>query len=243
MTTQCPTLTSNNCTHPDVSIENSPVSSYVASVSSGFSCLGSILIVVTFYAVKHMRTGTRKIITFLALADFVSAAGYIVGSVNFLMHYNKTESKECQVFEDIICVAQATITSWSSLVSLLWTAILYNRLLLPHLCLPLYFFTGCLPTQASLSHCSLGVPFIHRHTSSGYWPFGLCILCCCKLVFSEKHWFWTWFEGNKDHHYSFQRKVVGAVSIHDNQYPFHPCDLVCCKGMPTHTGYVLYREF
>ena len=119
---QCPV--SNNCTSPDlVSIENGPVPSYVAIVSSGFSCLGSILIVVTFFALKEMRSGAQKIITFLALADFVSAAGYIVGSINFLIHYNKTGSKDCQVFEDI-CVAQATFTSWSMLTSFLWTTIL-----------------------------------------------------------------------------------------------------------------------
>ena len=141
---QCPI--SNNCTHPDVSIENGPVPSYVAIVSSGFSCLGSILIVVTFFALKDMRSGAQKIITFLALADFVSAAGYIVGSVNFLTHYNKTELKECRVFEDI-CVAQATFTSWSSLVSFLWTAILafyfyliivYRRVQVAARLMPLY---------------------------------------------------------------------------------------------------------
>ena len=119
---QCPV--SNNCTSSDlVSIENGPVPSYVAIVSSGFSCLGSILIVVTFFVLKEMRSGAQKIITFLALADFVSAAGYIVGSVNFLTHYNKTGPKDCQVFEDI-CEAQATFTSWFLLVSFLWTTIL-----------------------------------------------------------------------------------------------------------------------
>ena len=141
---QCPV--SNNCIHPDVSIENGPIPSYVAIVSSGFSCLGSILIVVTFFALKDMRSGAQKIITFLALADFVSAAGYIVGSANFLTHYNKTEPKECRVFEDI-CVAQATFTSWSSLVSFLWTAILafyfyliivYRRVQVAARLMPLY---------------------------------------------------------------------------------------------------------
>ena len=141
---QCPTT--RNCTHPYVSIENGPIPSYVAIVSSGFSCLGSILIVVTFFALKDMRSGAQKIITFLALADFVSAAGYIVGSVNFLTHYNKTEHKECQVFKDI-CETQATITSWSSLVSFLWTAILafyfyliivYRRVQVAARLMPLY---------------------------------------------------------------------------------------------------------
>ena len=140
----CPV--SLSCTPPDVSIENGPIPSYVAIVSSGFSCLGSILIVVTFFVLKDMRSGAQKIITFLALADFVSAAGYIVGSSNFLIHFNKTDHKECQVFQDI-CVTQATFTSWSSLVSFLWTAILafyfylimvYRRVQVAARLMPLY---------------------------------------------------------------------------------------------------------
>ena len=135
-----------NCTPPRVSMENGLVPSYVAIVSSGFSCLGSILIVVTFFALKDMRSGAQKIITFLAIADFVSAAGYIVGSVNFLTHFNKTDHKQCQVFQDL-CVAQATFTSWSSLVSFLWTAILafyfyliivYRRVQVAARLMPLY---------------------------------------------------------------------------------------------------------
>lgn len=140
----CPV--SFNCGSSRVSIENGLVPSYVAIVSSGFSCLGSILIVITFFALKDMRSGAQKIITFLALADFVSAAGYIVGSTNFLTHFNKTDSKECQVFQDL-CVAQATFTSWSSLVSFLWTAILafyfyliivYKRVQVAARLMPLY---------------------------------------------------------------------------------------------------------
>ena len=97
---QCPVVT--NCVSgSDVSIENGPIPSYVAIVSSGFSCLGSILIVVTFFALKDMRTGAQIIVTCLALADLISAVGYIVGSANFPTHYNKTGYKECQVFEDI----------------------------------------------------------------------------------------------------------------------------------------------
>ena len=62
---QCPA--SNDCTHSDISIENDPLPSYVAIISSGFSCLGSILIVVTFFVLKDMRTGAQKITLFLLL--------------------------------------------------------------------------------------------------------------------------------------------------------------------------------
>ena len=144
-----------SCTPPDVSIENGPIPSYVAIVSSGFSYLGSVLIVVTFFALKNMRSGAQKIITFLSLADFVSAAGYIVGSSNFLTHFNKTDHKECQVFQDI-CVTQATFTSWFMLTSFLWTVILafYFYLIIVYQCvavaarlMPLYHIVAWgLPT-------------------------------------------------------------------------------------------------
>ena len=135
-----------NCSADYVSVENGPIPSYVAIVSSGFSCLGSILIVVTYFALKDMRSGAQKIITFLAIADFVSAAGYIVGSANFLIHFNKTDKTACKVFQDL-CIAQATFTSWSSLVSFLWTAILafyfyliivYRRVQVAARLMPLY---------------------------------------------------------------------------------------------------------
>ena len=97
--------------------------SYVSIVSCSLSCMGSLLILLAFCLLKDLRTTTQKIITFLAIADFISAAGYIFGSVNFLTHFGKTDSSECQVFL-ILCKAQATITSWSSLVSFCWTVIL-----------------------------------------------------------------------------------------------------------------------
>ena len=97
--------------------------SYIAIASSSLSCLGSILIFVAFLALRDMRTGAQKIITFLALADFISAAGYIVGSSNFIMHFNVKDSHKCKVF-GTICEIQASITSWSSLSSFAWTLIL-----------------------------------------------------------------------------------------------------------------------
>lgn len=97
--------------------------SYVSLVSCSLSCLGSILILVTFCLLKDLRTTTQKIITFLAVADLISAIGYILGSINFLTHFEKRDSSDCNVFL-VLCKTQATITSWSSLVSFCWTVIL-----------------------------------------------------------------------------------------------------------------------
>ena len=94
-----------------------------------------------------MRTGTQKIITFLAIADFISAAGYIFGSINFLLHVDENNHHSCDVFQ-YLCRVQASITSWSSLCSFCWTLILafyfyvvivYNRKALACQLLPLYY--------------------------------------------------------------------------------------------------------
>ena len=136
-----------NCTEKGyVSFDIGRAPSYVAIVSSGLSCLGSFLVIATFLLLKDMRTGAQKIITFLAVADLISAAGYIFGSTNFLVHFDQTNNQSCLLFHDL-CRAQASITSWSSLCSFCWTLILafyfymvivYNRKALASRLLPLY---------------------------------------------------------------------------------------------------------
>ncbi len=103
-------------------IGNGP--SYTAITSSAFSCLGSILIVLAFIFFKDIRGGmAQRIITALAIADFVSAAGYIAGSINYIVHYNDRVKNDCTAFRTI-CQVQAFITTWSSMSSFAWTAIL-----------------------------------------------------------------------------------------------------------------------
>lgn len=120
----CPWTTGFNdtkCTPGFVSFDTGIAPSYVSIISCTFSCLGSILIVLTFFVLKDMRTGSQKIITLLALADLISAVGYIIGSSNYLQHRDLTS--DCGSFSQV-CVGQATVTTYSSLVSFLWTVIL-----------------------------------------------------------------------------------------------------------------------
>lgn len=99
---------------------------YISTVSCSASCIGSGLIVLTYLLWKDMRTGLRKIVTYLAIADFFTAAGYLLGNVNYF-HYNdrvvEDEVSACYLF-DTVCQIQAFVTSWSSLSSFVWTAIL-----------------------------------------------------------------------------------------------------------------------
>ena len=106
-----------NCTEKDyVSFDIGRVPSYVAIASSTLSCLGSFLIFATFLLLKDMRTGAQKIITFLAVADLISVASYIFGSINFLVHFDQNNKQSCDVFQTL-CWIQAAILSWSSLCS------------------------------------------------------------------------------------------------------------------------------
>lgn len=118
----CPWVIGNHtCGSGFVKFNTGTAPSYVAIVSCTFSCLGSLLIVLTFFILKDMRTGSQKIITFLAVADLISAVGYIIGSVNYLHH--RKSIGDCGDFVQV-CEGQATVTTYSSLVSFAWTVIL-----------------------------------------------------------------------------------------------------------------------
>ena len=95
----------------------------VSLVSCCLSCLGSLLIMATYAAWRDIRTGSRSIITFLAAADFVTAAGYIMGGANYLYRYHHRYSGTCELFLRV-CELQSFITSWSSLSSFVWTSVL-----------------------------------------------------------------------------------------------------------------------
>ena len=134
------------CSGGLVTFDIGPIPSYVAIASSSLSCLGSLLILVAYCVLRDMRTGAMKIITLLAVADLFSALGYIAGSINFLVHFDKRDDEECRVFQDL-CDSQAIITSWSSLCSFAWTFILafhfvmvivFKRVLLASKLIPVY---------------------------------------------------------------------------------------------------------
>lgn len=132
-----------NCSsHTDlVSFDLGKPPSYISITSSGLSCLGSILILFAYFSLKDIRTGAQKVITLLAIADFFTAFGYIIGSVNFLTHFNHSarSSDSCEVFTDI-CEVQSFITTWSTMCSYSWTCTL-----------AFYFFLTLVFDRASLA--------------------------------------------------------------------------------------------
>ena len=98
--------------------------SVVSIVSSSLSVLSSLLIIYTYVRWKDLRTGSRSIITFLAIADLVTASGYVMGAANYISHFGKREGSEaCKVFQTL-CEIQSFLTSTSSLSSFVWTSVL-----------------------------------------------------------------------------------------------------------------------
>lgn len=70
---------------------------------------------------KDIRTGSRKIITYLSIADFFTAFGYIIGSLNYLINFDKRAA--CSNF-NTVCQIQSFITTASSMSSFVWTTAL-----------------------------------------------------------------------------------------------------------------------
>ena len=118
----CPgvfTSCSRNLTNFSIGV----IPTYFSIVSCSLSCLGSLLIVVAYITLRDIRTGSQKVITLLAIADFFTAFGYLIAAGNFLAHFNETDEHKCDVFQTV-CEVQSFITTWSSLCSFSWTCAL-----------------------------------------------------------------------------------------------------------------------
>ena len=112
---ECPK--SFECESPDVSLDVGRVPSYISIVSSAFSCLGSLLIIVAYAVVKDRRRGVQTMVAQLAVADFILASGFIMGAVNFLLSYNRNDVEDaCKNFQ-AVCKVQSLITTWTSITS------------------------------------------------------------------------------------------------------------------------------
>ena len=169
------------CSGNRTSFDIGRIPSYIAITSSCFSCLGSLLIIFVYLTLKDMRTGAQKIITLLAIADFFTASGHIVGSTNYLVHFNDTNQKSCGVFE-IICEIQSFVSTWSSMCSYCWTCILafyfllvlvYNKASLAGRLIPLYNII------AWLSPLTIVIPLLATG-KLGYAPYAASTWCFIK---------------------------------------------------------------
>ena len=99
-------------------------------VSSTMSAVGALLTIIPYVIWKDLRTVIRRIITFLAIADFLTALSYLMGTINYITHnYKQSQSGSavdlvaCKQFYTI-CQIQSFLSCWFSVSSFLWTGIL-----------------------------------------------------------------------------------------------------------------------
>eukprot|EP00118_Oscarella_pearsei_P029152 m.3790 g.3790 ORF g.3790 m.3790 type:complete len:407 (+) comp9814_c0_seq1:84-1304(+) len=102
---------------------------YLAVVSSCLSIVGTLLIIGTFLVWRDIRSHTRRILVYISIADFVTAAGYLVGIAGT---FNTMKTRDHFLYrkKHVGCEVQSWFTTTSSMVSFLWTDVLAISLLL-----------------------------------------------------------------------------------------------------------------
>jgi len=123
---ECPRYLQCNDNKSSIALGGGPA--IVSITSSTLSCLGSLLIVYTYLRWRDVKSVSRRVITFLAIADFFTAFGYVLGSSNYLVYfalnYNEPGTEYgCPAFVNI-CEIQSYLTTWSSISSFVWTSAL-----------------------------------------------------------------------------------------------------------------------
>lgn len=103
----------------------------VSSLVSAFCC---VLMFVAYCQSPDFRTGSRRVATSLAIANFLLALSSLVGAVNllvfsFLSPEVRSEDLACTAF-GLVCQIQALVTWSSAISSFMWTVILSATLYL-----------------------------------------------------------------------------------------------------------------
>ena len=106
-----------------------PVPCYVGMVSNTLSCVASVLIISLYITLKDLRdNGAQSIITFIAISDFFTAFGYMIGDIHLLAYsYNdhlvKPDWGLCSISKNA-CEIGSYIVTWATMTSYIWTIIL-----------------------------------------------------------------------------------------------------------------------
>ena len=95
----------------------------VLIIASLFSCVGAVLILIAYCALKDIRKGAQTIITVLAVADIVYSGSLILAGINYFAYYKETDQEDCVVYQTI-CKIQGFITILGSWSTFIWTSIL-----------------------------------------------------------------------------------------------------------------------
>lgn len=152
-----------------------PVPCYVGITSNALSCVGSVLIVVLYISWKELRdNGAQSIITFIAISDFFTAFGYMMGSVNLLLYsYNdaliKPDWERCNIFKNV-CEIESYVVTWATMSSYFWT-----------ITLSLYFYFSIAHNRSMTKKL---MPLYHILAWGGPILIAFSLLCVRKLYYA-----------------------------------------------------------
>ena len=120
-------VSSNNFSEPFSEFSVGPVPCYVGIGSNILSCLASVVMVSMYIAWRDIRqNGAQAIITFIAIADFLTAFGYMIVNVYLLTYAyseHKPDRQSCNVFTTV-CETQSYLVTCATMSSYFWTIIL-----------------------------------------------------------------------------------------------------------------------
>ncbi|XP_052274471.1 G-protein coupled receptor 157-like isoform X2 [Dreissena polymorpha] len=86
------------------------------------SIVGCCVIFWTYLKLPVIRTFSRRLLLFLSAADFLNAAGNLIGGVRY-MFLERTVSPCTNLnHSDAVCIAQSYITTSASMASFFWTS-------------------------------------------------------------------------------------------------------------------------
>ncbi|XP_052287032.1 uncharacterized protein LOC127882435 [Dreissena polymorpha] len=85
-------------------------------VSCILSIIGAVIILLTYYCMESIRNTTRKLVTVLSVADFITSAGFLSATV--AQQYTSVNKP---FFDTIYCELQSAVTTYSSMVSFFLT--------------------------------------------------------------------------------------------------------------------------
>ena len=104
-----------------------PVPCYLSIVSDTLSCIACVTMLAIYITWADIRQNiAQAIVTFIAIADFLTAAGYLTGSFNLLTHVftdRRPDRRGCDVFTTV-CEVQSYIVTYATMSSYFWTIIL-----------------------------------------------------------------------------------------------------------------------
>eukprot|EP00042_Codosiga_hollandica_P040621 m.352146 g.352146 ORF g.352146 m.352146 type:complete len:319 (+) comp55910_c0_seq1:303-1259(+) len=214
----------------------------VGTVSGSFSILGSLLIFLSYFLWKDIRSPPRRLLVYLAFCDLLTAMFNIIG---LGLKYDPANSRSTS------CVIQSFFTTWSSMASFCWTlsigvylyfALVYRQLALANkLIMWFHVIAWGLPlilTIAALADEKLGYdPNFSRgwcwivcldqrqetlwHTLEGK-GLEIITIICTVVIYARIKYFLSFQKANPEHLHLITVEGKQAISDIDSKLLFVP---------------------